>query len=186
MGGETLCVDVSAKQGTNSKSHRCHTVAGRAPRSEGESEPAGRGHHHRDQGGARPGSRRHRSRAEGHFTGRRYLRSRRRMGRVRGLTDAAGAAVAEAGPSMPVEVLGLNGTPAAGRCRGRDQRGASREVTEFRQRRMRDAKARWAAARSSSSSIDPAGRQEGTAGRHQGRRAWLGGGDRRRTRKDGD
>ena len=62
-------------------------------------------------------------------------------GRVRGLMDAAGAAVAEAGPSLPVEVLGLNGTPAAG-----DDvvvvasEARAREVTEFRQRRTRDAR----------------------------------------------
>jgi translation initiation factor IF-2 len=63
-------------------------------------------------------------------------------GRVRGLIDAAGAAVAEAGPSMPVEVLGLNGTPAAGDdvvVVANEAR--AREVTEFRQRRLRDAKA---------------------------------------------
>ncbi|MBK8208757.1 MAG: translation initiation factor IF-2 [Rhodospirillales bacterium] len=62
-------------------------------------------------------------------------------GRVRGMTDAVGAQVTEAGPSMPVEVLGLNGTPAAG-----DDvvvvasEGRAREVTEFRQRRTRDAR----------------------------------------------
>jgi len=62
-------------------------------------------------------------------------------GRVRGLMDAAGAPVTEAGPSMPVEVLGLNGTPAAG-----DDvvvvtsEARAREVTEFRQRRTRDAR----------------------------------------------
>lgn len=62
-------------------------------------------------------------------------------GRVRGMTDALGAQVTEAGPSMPVEVLGLNGTPAAG-----DDvvvvanEGRAREVTEFRQRRTRDAR----------------------------------------------
>jgi translation initiation factor IF-2 len=63
-------------------------------------------------------------------------------GRVRGLTDAAGVVVAEAGPSMPIEVLGLNGTPAAGDdvvVVANEAR--AREVTEFRQRRLRDAKA---------------------------------------------
>jgi translation initiation factor IF-2 len=62
-------------------------------------------------------------------------------GRVRGLMDAAGEVVTEAGPGMPVEVLGLNGTPAAG-----DDvivvtsEGRAREVAEFRQRRTRDAR----------------------------------------------
>jgi len=62
-------------------------------------------------------------------------------GRVRGLTDAVGNAVEAAGPSMPVEVLGLNGAPAAGDdvvvVTGESR---AREVTEFRQRRTRDAK----------------------------------------------
>ncbi len=62
-------------------------------------------------------------------------------GRVRGLMDATGAEVEAAGPGMPVEILGLNGTPAAG-----DDlvvvpsEGRAREVTEFRQRRLRDAR----------------------------------------------
>ena len=62
-------------------------------------------------------------------------------GRVRGLMDATGAEVETAGPGMPVEILGLNGTPAAG-----DDlvvvpsEGRAREVTEFRQRRLRDAR----------------------------------------------
>ncbi|MBK8173850.1 MAG: translation initiation factor IF-2 [Rhodospirillales bacterium] len=62
-------------------------------------------------------------------------------GRVRGLTDASGASVSEAGPSMPVEILGLNGTPAAGddlSVVGSEAR--AREVTEFRQQRTRDAR----------------------------------------------
>jgi translation initiation factor IF-2 len=62
-------------------------------------------------------------------------------GRVRGLMDAAGNEVAAAPPGMPVEILGLNGTPAAG-----DDlivvpsEARAREVTEFRQRRLRDAR----------------------------------------------
>ena len=62
-------------------------------------------------------------------------------GRVRGLMDATAAEVEAAGPGMPVEILGLNGTPAAG-----DDlvvvpsEGRAREVTEFRQRRLRDAR----------------------------------------------
>jgi translation initiation factor IF-2 len=35
-------------------------------------------------------------------------------GRVKSMTDGFGKVVAEAGPSTPIEVLGLNGTPAAG------------------------------------------------------------------------
>ena len=62
-------------------------------------------------------------------------------GRVRGLTDASGLAVTEAGPSFPVEVLGLNGTPAAGDdVSVVPSEARAREVTEFRQRRTRDAR----------------------------------------------
>ncbi len=60
-------------------------------------------------------------------------------GRVRGLSDAGGNAVDSAGPGMPVEVLGLNGTPAAGDdLIVVESEGRAREVAEFRQRRQRD------------------------------------------------
>jgi len=67
-------------------------------------------------------------------------------GRVRALTDAHGAKLDKAGPSVPAEVLGLNGTPLAG-----DEvvvvadEAKAREVSEFRQRRDRDARASVAA-----------------------------------------
>jgi translation initiation factor IF-2 len=61
-------------------------------------------------------------------------------GRVRALVDERGKQIVEAGPSTPVEVIGLNGTPQAGddfQVVESDAR--AREVTEFRQRRTRDA-----------------------------------------------
>jgi len=62
-------------------------------------------------------------------------------GRVRAMLDARGETVEEAGPAVPVEVLGLNGTPAAGdEVTGVETEGRAREVTEFRQRRDRDAR----------------------------------------------
>ena len=48
------------------------------------------------------------------FERRRHLRRRRQWGRVRALIDDKGERSSEAGPSVPVEVLGLNGTPLAG------------------------------------------------------------------------
>ncbi|MEQ8319501.1 MAG: translation initiation factor IF-2 [Rhodospirillales bacterium] len=63
-------------------------------------------------------------------------------GRVRALTDAHGNKLEKAGPSMPAEVLGLNGTPMAGDdvvVTGDEAK--AREVSEFRQRRDRDARA---------------------------------------------
>ena len=63
-------------------------------------------------------------------------------GRVRALTDVHGENLDEAGPSMPVEVLGLNGTPNAGEeVAVVESEGRAREVVDFRQRRIRDEKA---------------------------------------------
>lgn len=63
-------------------------------------------------------------------------------GRVRALNDAHGVKLKNAGPSMPAEVLGLNGTPLAGDdVVVVDSENKAREVSEFRQRRHRDARA---------------------------------------------
>ncbi len=62
-------------------------------------------------------------------------------GRVRAMLDENGRPVLEAGPSIPVEVLGLSGTPAAGEQAivVADERKA-REVAMFRQGKFRDVK----------------------------------------------
>ncbi|MGE5269595.1 MAG: translation initiation factor IF-2, partial [Thiohalocapsa sp.] len=63
-------------------------------------------------------------------------------GRVRALVDERGQAMREAGPSTPVEVLGLNGLPLAGDdFVVVENEGRAREVADFRQRRKRDAAA---------------------------------------------
>jgi translation initiation factor IF-2 len=60
-------------------------------------------------------------------------------GRVRALVSDTGGSIQEAGPSMPVEVLGFNGTPEAGdRLAVVDTEGRAREVTEYRARQKRD------------------------------------------------
>jgi translation initiation factor IF-2 len=60
-------------------------------------------------------------------------------GRVRALVDERGQTVREAGPSTPIEVLGLNGLPLAGDdFVVVDNEGRAREVADFRQRRRRD------------------------------------------------
>ncbi|MCB8879180.1 translation initiation factor IF-2 [Acidisoma cellulosilytica] len=60
-------------------------------------------------------------------------------GRVRALIDWNGANVKTAGPSMPVEVLGLSAVPAAGETfTVVDDEPRAREVAEFRQRKLRD------------------------------------------------
>ena len=60
-------------------------------------------------------------------------------GRVLALVNDRGEMVEEAGPSVPVEVLGLNGTPLAGDVLSVvDSDARAREVAEFRQRVKRD------------------------------------------------
>lgn len=63
------------------------------------------------------------------------------FGRVRAMFDEAGRAVKEAGPSIPVQVLGLSGTPNAGDdvVAVADEKRA-REVAELRQERERQSK----------------------------------------------
>ena len=62
-------------------------------------------------------------------------------GRVRAMFDESGAAVDAAGPSIPVQVLGLSGTPFAGDdvMAVADERRA-REVAEFRSARSRQSR----------------------------------------------
>ncbi len=60
-------------------------------------------------------------------------------GRVRALIDDHGEQVKEAGPSMPVEVLGFQGTPEAGdHVSVVENEARAREVTEYRQRLKRE------------------------------------------------
>ncbi len=63
----------------------------------------------------------------------------REWGRVRALIDDHGRQVKKAGPSMPVEVLGLNGTPLAGDDFAVvDNEARAREVTDYRHQLDRD------------------------------------------------
>ncbi len=60
-------------------------------------------------------------------------------GRVRAMIDDHGNREVEAGPSRPVEVLGLNGTPAAGDDYVVvEDEGRAREIASYRQRLERD------------------------------------------------
>ncbi|WP_105428832.1 translation initiation factor IF-2 [Neorhizobium sp. T6_25] len=60
-------------------------------------------------------------------------------GRVRALVTDKGDHVKEAGPAMPVEVLGLSATPAAGdRFAVVENESRAREISEYRQRLARD------------------------------------------------
>jgi translation initiation factor IF-2 len=60
-------------------------------------------------------------------------------GRVRAILDDKGRTVDAAGPSMPVEILGLAGIPSAGEpLVVVEDESRAREITEFRARRTRD------------------------------------------------
>ncbi len=63
-------------------------------------------------------------------------------GRVRALVDDRGKQVDEAGPSAPVEVLGLQGLPEAGdHFIVVENEARAREISDYRQRKVRDSRA---------------------------------------------
>ena len=63
-------------------------------------------------------------------------------GKVRALVDDKGERVSEAGPSVPVEVLGLNGTPEAGDVLNVVETEAqAREIAEYREQAAKDKRA---------------------------------------------
>ena len=63
-------------------------------------------------------------------------------GKVRALINDKGERVDEAGPSVPVEVLGLNGTPEAGDVLNVvDDEAKAREIADYRARLARDKRA---------------------------------------------
>jgi translation initiation factor IF-2 len=68
-------------------------------------------------------------------------------GRVRAMLDDKGRALRDAGPSTPVEILGLGAAPSAGEpLTVVENESRAREVSEFRQRKLRDKAAAGAAA----------------------------------------
>jgi translation initiation factor IF-2 len=87
-------------------------------------------------------------------------------GRVRALVSDTGDAIESAGPSVPVEVLGFNGTPEAGdRLAVVDNEARAREVTDYRARQKREKMAARATGMRGSleqmmSQIKTAGRKE--------------------------
>jgi translation initiation factor IF-2 len=63
------------------------------------------------------------------------------FGRVRAMLDENGRAIKEAGPSIPVEILGLDGTPDAGDpFSAVESERQAREIALFRQERTRDSR----------------------------------------------
>ncbi|MCW8305624.1 translation initiation factor IF-2 [Acidiphilium sp. PA] len=64
------------------------------------------------------------------------------QGRVRAMLDEHGKPVTSAGPSVPVEILGMSGVPSAGEAFVVvEDEGRAREIAEFRQRRQRETNA---------------------------------------------
>ena len=63
------------------------------------------------------------------------------FGRVRAMLDENGQTIEVAGPSIPVEILGLNGTPDAGdQFAALENERRARELAEFRQEKTRETK----------------------------------------------
>ncbi len=68
-------------------------------------------------------------------------------GKVRALINDKGETIAEAGPSMPVEVLGLSGTPHAGDTLNVvDTEAQAREIADYREKASKDKRAAVGAA----------------------------------------
>ena len=64
------------------------------------------------------------------------------MGRVRALISDQGETIQEAGPSVPVEILGFNGTPEAGdRLAVVESEARARQVTDYRAHQKREKQA---------------------------------------------
>ena len=70
-----------------------------------------------------------------------------KWGKVRALVSDKGETITEAGPSVPVEVLGLNGTPEAGDVLNVvDTEAQAREVADYREKAAKDKRAAVGAA----------------------------------------
>jgi translation initiation factor IF-2 len=87
-------------------------------------------------------------------------------GRVRALVNESGQNVQLAGPSVPVEVLGFNGTPDAGdRLAVVENEARAREITDYRARQKREKQA--ARATGMRGSLEQMMAQAKTAGRRK-------------------
>ena len=140
MGGDTQDVEVSATKRTGlDKLTEAITAAGRNPRAEGQSGPRGRRHRDREPAGPRPRPGGDGARAEGHAAAGRHRGRRRRMGQRARHAGRQGPAGADRRPLGPVEILGLSGVPCAGEpFVAVENETRAREISEFRQRKLRD------------------------------------------------
>ena len=124
LGGDVLDVEVSATKKIN-LDKLLETIGLQAELLDLKANPSPSGRRHRDRSQARSRPRPGRDRADParHAEDRRHRRCRRRMGPRSRAGQRQGRSGAEAGPSVPVEVLGFNGTPGCGRSprRGRER-----------------------------------------------------------------
>ncbi len=139
-GGDTIMVEMSALQnlGIDDLLEQLLVVA-ELEELTANPDGAGQGHRARGQPRRRPGPRGHRARRQGHAQGRRPDRRRRRPGAACGRSSTTtGDQVKEAGPSTPVQVLGLSSVPGAGdEFRAAPDEKTARTVAEAREQRLR-------------------------------------------------
>ncbi len=142
LGGDSPFVPVSAKTGARHRRvARARHFAGRGARTEGAGECTRERRHHR--GASRQGAWRGRNDAGSvrHLARGDVVLSGAVFGRLRALVDESGRTVQSVGPSIPVEIQGLSGVPAAGDDATviADERKA-REIALFRQGKFREVK----------------------------------------------
>ncbi len=141
MGGETLDVEVSAlKHSQSRQAARDHPAAGRTAR---HSKPIPKAVPKASS--SRPSSTRAAAQwrpfwcSAARSMSATSLSRASELARVRALIDDKGEQIKTAGPSMPVEVLGFSGVPDAGdRFSVVENEARAREVTEYRQRQLRE------------------------------------------------
>ena len=183
FGGDVLGIPVSATKRINlDKLIEAMQLQAELLDLQGQPDREAAGHDHRGQARSRPRRGRHGAGPARHAEGRRHRRRRRAWGRARALLDDRGEPVEEAGPSMPVEILGLDGVPEPGDLLAVvENEKRAREITEYRQRKRRDqAQVAATGARGSLEDMFTQLRQRRrrrAAGGDQVRRARLAGGD---------
>ena len=141
MCGDTLDVPVSALKRTNlDKLLEAIQLQAEILDLKANPRPLGRRHRHRSQARARPRSGRHGARAARHAEGRRHRRRRHGLGpRARPASTTRARTSPNAGPSVPVEVLGFDSAPEAGdQFAVVENEARAREITDYRVRKRRE------------------------------------------------
>ena len=185
MSGETLEVEVSALKRTGlDKLLEAIQLQAELLDLQGQPESLRRRRRHRGQARARPRPGRHRAGPARHAASvGDIVVAGAAWGRVRALIDDRGEPVTQAGPSVPVEILGFDSAPEAGdQFAVVENEGRAREITDYRVRKRRQTLGSAGTART----LEQMMQQLKEAGRKefplvdQGRRAGLGRGHRRR------